>query len=472
MSKINLSEKHHKSYNYTVKRKVRETIMYRNVINDFVAWYEENRRRILYIKGAAGVGKTWSVKDFSKAFFDKTIYIDTTKLPDFSHAISGIISNSESDNSADSCETDMEISERITAMDNLLNQHFGEIDFSKTILIYDEVQNIPACAEFFYEYAKKHRHYSICLIASSMEITEFEFHHADVFNIIRMRPMSFEEYMLANKAHPFLAAIENHKNVPLAPLEEQAISLMLKDYLMIGGMPGIVQNFLKHKDYNEVRSMQLSQLETYRQMIQSSASSAMSQRMRRIWQSVPKQLTHNNKKFMYRFVDANARSREYADAVQHLCNLGLIRKLPRLLSSELPLEAHADYNSFELFFLDHGLLRAVYGCPINEALTLQDIFAEESGAVAEQFVFEELSSKMGYLYYWISGATARVPFVYEGESGPIPVDIRFITNKKAQNIKTFRAKNPTTGISLRISLNPVSLEDNVLNIPAYGLWNM
>lgn len=446
--------------------------MYRNVINDLVTWFEERRRRILYIKGAAGVGKTWSVKDFAMAFFEKSVYIDVSKAPAFFHAIAGIITDSSDNIPAHFSEGQTDMQTRIEAMDSLLNQHYGEIDFSNTILIFDEMQDVPECAEFFYEYAKKHRHYSICLIASSMKITEFEYHHADVFNIIRMRPMSFEEYMIANKAHPFLAAIENHKNVPLTALEEQAISLMLRDYLIIGGMPGIVQNFLKHKDYAQARTMQLAQLEVYRQMIQGSVSSAMSQRMRRIWQSVPKQLTHSNKKFMYRFVETNARSREYADAVQHLCNLGLTRKLPRLLSSELPLEAHADYNSFELFFLDHGLLRAVYGAPINDEVTPCDIFAEENGAVAEQFVFEELSAKMGYLYYWISGATARVPFVYEGENGPIPVDVRFISNKKAQNIKTFRAKNPTTDISLRISLEPVRLDGKVLNIPAYGLWNM
>lgn len=446
--------------------------MYRNVINDLASWFEQSRRRILYIKGAAGVGKTWSVKDFAIAFFKRAIYIDVTKTTAFFHAIAGINTNSSDDIPAHLPDARMDMQARIDAVDSLLTQHYGEIDFSNTILIFDEMQDVPECAEFFYEYAKKHRYYSICLIASSMIITEFEYHHPDVFNIIRMRPMSFEEYMIANKAHPFLAAIENHKNVPLTALEEQAISLMLRDYLIVGGMPGIVQNFLKQKDYAQVRAMQLAQLEVYRQTIQGSVSSAMSQRMRRIWQSVPKQLTHGNKKFMYRFVEKNARSREYADAVQHLCNLGLIRKLPRLSSSKLPLEAHADYNSFELFFLDHGLLRAVYDAPADDAVTLPDIFAEENGAVAEQFVFEELSAKMGYLYYWISGATARVPFVYEGENGPIPVDIRFVSNKKAQNIKTFRAKNPTTDISIRVSLEPVCLDGKVLNIPAYGLWNM
>ena len=97
---------------------------------------------------------------------------------------------------------------------------------------------------------------------------------------------------------------------------------------------------------------------------------------------------------------------------------------------------------------------------------------EKSGAVAEQFIFQELSSRIPYLYYWVSGATARVPFVYEGENAPVPVDIRFVPNSKAQNIKTFRSKNPNTNIMVKVSFNQVSMDGNVLNIPAYGLWNM
>lgn len=442
--------------------------MYRNVINDLAAWYEERRRRILYIKGARGVGKTWSVKDFSTAFFGHTIYIDVPGSPDFLNIIEGAAYVSYNADAS----VRMSVETRVAAMEALLARQFGEVDYNRTLLIFDEVQGIDGCSEFFYEFAKRHRSYPICLIASTMSITEFEYHHADVFNIIRMRPMSFEEYMIASKAHPFLAAIEHQKNTPLTSLEKNTVCEMLKEYLIIGGMPEIVNAFLNHKDFAEVRSMQLTMLETCRQLIRDSFPYAMAQRVKRIWDSVPKQLTHDNKKFMYRFVEENARAREYADAVQHLCNLGLSRRLPRLLSSELPLEAHADYNSFELFLIDHGLLRARYGEPADESLSLEDIFAEQNGAVAEQFIFQELSSKMGYLYYWISGATARVAFVYEGDEHPIPVDIRFVKNKRAQNIKTFRAKNPNTDISLQISLEQVSLENRILNIPAYGLWNM
>lgn len=230
--------------------------------------------------------------------------------------------------------------------------------------------------------------------------------------------------------------------------------------------------FITNKDFDKVRAMQLEQIDAYEKLIRNSFSSAMATRCRRIWKSIPAQLSRDNKKFMYRFVEENARSREYSDAAFNLCNLGLARKLPRLTECKLPMENYVDYKSFELFMIDHGLLRAQYNLPCDETISLEEILTEKNGAVAEQYIFQELSNKVGFVYYWVSKATARVPFVYEGNRAAVPVDIRFSPNTKAQNIKVFKAKNDASDLSLKISLKPASIEGNVFNIPAYALWNM
>ena len=451
--------------------------MYRNVINDFAGWYESRKRKILYVKGAYGVGKTWAVKDFATAFFGDFKYIDMSKDNIFTKPITGKFEEADAEDFEDAYISkedieDVSMESRIADMDFLLEQHFDRSDFSDTLLIFDEVGALSGSDEFFHRYTQVHRNYTICLIASTMEITEYEYGHPDVFQIVRMRPMSFEEYMIANKAHPMIAAIERNKSKSLTRLEEGAVLAMLKEYMLIGGMPLAVFTYLKTKNYNRVREVQNDLIEKYRQIIKSSLSPAVAQRCRRIWNSIPKQLEKGNKKFMYKLVEENARAREYSEAAQKLCDLGFVRKLPRLTEGIIPLEEHVDYKSFEFFMTDHGLLRAVYGLPADEALSLLDIFTEKNGAIAEQYIFQELSAKVGYLYYWVSGATARVPFVYESDSGPVPVDVRFMTNNKAQNIKTFKQKNPSTEISLKISLEQVSLDEGVLNIPAYGLWNM
>ena len=418
--------------------------MYRNIIEDLVQWHEKNTRQILYIKGALGVGKTWTVQDFATAFYPCMCYIDASKgLP------------------AETVE-----------LDKLLISKFSDEELSTGLIVFDEVQSVPHVAEFFYEYAKTHRKYSICLIASTMDITEFEYSHSDAFKMIRMRPMSFEEYMIASKAHPFISAIRKNSDKALTTPEENAIKTMLKEYLLTGGMPGIVSEFLRTKDYSVIRPLQEKLLEEYEALLKSAFPDAMSQRTRRVFKSIPKQLSKDNKKFMYKVAEANARSREYAEATQNLCDLGLARKLPRLVSGVLPLEEHVDYKSFELFLVDHGLLRAMFKLPINEDLSLEDILSEKEGAVAEQYLFTELSESIGIMYYWVSGATARVPFVYEGKTSAVPVDVRFVKNSKAQNIKAFLEKNSDAKLSMRITLEQPTMEGDCMSVPAYGLWNL
>ncbi len=432
--------------------------MYRTIINDLVSWFNEPKRKILNIKGAKGVGKTWTIRDFATGFFDEQIYFDVPATQEIIPFLSDA--------------SDLSTEERIEQFDAYLEAIAPGFIPEKTLIIFDELQTISNCAYFFYSYAKKHRNYNLCMISSSMHISEYEYHYVDVFRILRMRPMSFEEYMIASKSNPLISAIETQKSTPLNPIEIRAIKNLLREYLLVGGMPEVVHEFLKKKDYDAVRPIQQRILNDYDALIKRSFSYAHAERCRRIWRSVPKQLTHENKKFMYRFVDENARAREYEAALQSLLDLGLVRKLPRLKATTLPLENNIDMKSFEIFCIDHGLLRAIYNLPVNRELTIEEIFNECSGGVAEQYVFEELSAKVGYLYYWVSGATARVPFVYESEEGAIPVDLRFVKNNKAQNIKTFCAKNPNTNITLKISLEPIAIEEAVLNVPAFGLWNM
>ena len=156
--------------------------MYRNIINELAAWYDEPRRRILYIKGAHGVGKTWTIKDFSTAFFSTPIYIDLQTEQKLFNTI------------CDYSDFDYSLEERIRAFEELLP---AEQELSDSIIIFDNMVSSEDSDRFFHEFTRRHRKYVICLISSSMEITEYEYHHPDVFKLLRMRAMTFAEYMMA-----------------------------------------------------------------------------------------------------------------------------------------------------------------------------------------------------------------------------------------------------------------------------------
>ena len=417
--------------------------MYRNIIEDMIEWQEERNRQMLYIKGAVGVGKTWIVKDFATAFYPACCYVDCTE---------GVSANTDE-------------------LDSLLASRFSEEELTKGLIVFDEVQHIPDAAEFFYDYKKLHKDFHICLIASNMQITEFEYTHGDCYKLLRLRPMTFEEYLIANRAGAFIEAIKGGRYT-FSQLETDALERLLADYLMIGGMPGVVSAFIRSKNYEKVRLLQDEINDANLKLLKSELPDAMYQRTKRVFKSIPKQLSKDNKKFMYKSAEANARSREYAEATQLLCDYGLARKLPRLTEGKLPLEDYVDYKSFELFFLDHGLLRASLKLPISDKLTLNELMNESGGAVAEQYLFTELSSAIGILYYWVSGATARVPFVYEGSDSPIPIDIRYNRSKHPQNIKVFKEKNPDTTSFIRVTADEYAENSYEKDIPLYALWNL
>lgn len=439
--------------------------MYRNILNELNIWFNEPRRRILYIKGALGVGKTWTVKDFAFAYFEHASYVNVSAKPCFSGIISGTKPYRVN---AD----DYNMTARIEDMELLLQDYFQIEICENSIFIFDEMQDIQGADEFFHQFTHKHRYVPVCLIASTTAVTEYQYHHKDVYNIVQMGPMSFEEYLIANKATPFIASIKNSKNRPLNTIEEATLLSYFKEYAQVGGMPAAVKTYISTRDLQKVRNVQLELLSEYEAILKKHPKASMAQRIRRIWHSLPKQLTNQNKKFMYKYVETNARAREYEEAVQSLCDYGFARRLPRLIEGVSPLEQHIDHKAFELFMLDHGLLRASLGLDMNEDRELIDLLEESEQATAEQIIFEELTDKVESTYYWVSRATSRVPFVYECAGKCIPVAIRFTENKKAQSIKTFMQKNPGTDISLKISLNQVFLENGVLNIPIYGLWNM
>ena len=115
--------------------------------------------------------------------------------------------------------------------------------------------------------------------------------------------------MIASKAHPFIDAISKHKDTPLTNLEIGAITSMLREYLLVGGMPGVVHAYLKNRDLSIIRPMQEALLEDYVQLMKQTYPVALYQRCKRIFRSIPEQLARENKKFMYKSVDSNARSR-------------------------------------------------------------------------------------------------------------------------------------------------------------------
>ena len=430
--------------------------MYRNMVNTLAAWSEDPEKKMLLLKGPLHVGKSWCVMDFAEAFYKKTLHIEfdrdavlrelfmTAHTPEF-------------------IEEQLEL---------LAGVSFRDYSANELLLVFDEVQVEEDLFAGVMQYIRQRRGRSVILIASWMGSLPAENLVAEELQVEYMYPMSFEEFLIANKAQELCKIIEQEKVDGLKEDIRPVILEYLKYFYITGGMPEVVQSFVKNRSMNQVDIIGHRNLQEMRDYVIKHAPKQLVKKILQVWDSVPAQLTKENKKFMYGAVDAKARAREYVAAVDWLIEAGYVRKVQKVTQGLSPLTDYLDLKSFELYYLDHGLLRNVSGITAKEAENDEAIFDAMHGILSEQLVLAELTlnSNVQELYFWTSEATARIDFVFEDDGEIIPVDVQTTIRKKAQNLKVFHQKYGNR-MWIRISLEALSFHKGNLNVPINGLWN-
>lgn len=430
--------------------------MYRNMVNTLAAWSENPEKKMLLLKGPLHVGKSWCAMDFAEAFYKKTLHIEfdrdavlrelfmTAHTPEF-------------------IEEQLEL---------LAGVSFRDYSANELLLVFDEVQVEEDLFAGVMQYIRQRRGRSVILIASWMGSLPAENLVAEELQVEYMYPMSFEEFLIANKAQELCKIIEQEKVDGLKEDIRPVILEYLKYFYITGGMPEAVQSFVKNRSMNQVDIIGHRNLQEMRDYVIKHAPKQLVKKILQVWDSVPAQLTKENKKFMYGAVDAKARAREYVAAVDWLIEAGYVRKVQKVTQGLSPLTDYLDLKSFELYYLDHGLLRNVSGITAKEAENDEAIFDAMHGILSEQLVLAELTlnSNVQELYFWTSEATARIDFVFEDDGEIIPVDVQTTIRKKAQNLKVFHQKYGNR-MWIRISLEALSFHKGNLNVPIYGLWN-
>ena len=400
------------------------------------------------LKGARGVGKTWVIEDFASAFFDATVVIDLSQV------------KKSQDLLRDKSSIQLYVEENIDA------------NKKNTLIVFDEVQlksDVSSILEYAMSVIGKYR---VCLIASYVGELAGEASYIGSIRSFVLEPMTFEEFLIANKAQKLLKCVEGQRVEPISEADIIQIMDYLKVFFVIGGMPKVVLDYVKYKDLERIEKLQQEILIDYKKYIEKYAPDTMCKKVLQIWSSIPKQLSKDNKKFMYGYVDEKARAREYEPSVEWLVNHGLVRKIYRVKEGQAPLVNQVDNKAFELFHLDQGLLRHMAGLKAKRLIERTDIFSVINGSLISQMVYAELynNSNIGGLYYWVSGATAKVDFVFEDDGDIIPVVVQDRFKPKAQNIKVFKEKY-SNRMAIRISLEGLGFDKGTLNIPLYGLWN-
>ncbi len=426
--------------------------MFRNIMNDLATWYEVGENKAALIRGGKFVGKTWAAIDFATGFFDDYIIIDLKQYQDFTLYI-----------------TKERKPEKLHAK---LTTALDKYDFTGKLLIFDNVQICPMAVVNLTEYARANSGVRVCMLATVNGALPGEESCGDSLYVYELGPMTFDEFLKAGKGRKLCKYIENQRYSEMPDEVRESVDTMLEAFFITGGMPEAVNTFYKTEDFEEVDKVLHSILEGLSEYIIDVTPKKMLTKVMMIWKSIPMQLTKDNKKFMYGYVDPKARAREYESSVDSLVRTGAVRRVYRIKHGTMPLASQRDEKSFELYHLDHGLLRIMAEIEYKD-IDKNNILDTMNGVIAEQYALEELyaNKNVGQLYFWISSATAKVDFVYEGEGEVVPIDVQTDPHTKAQSSKVFKQRynNPT---SIRISTDDMYVNNGLLNVPLYGIWNL
>ena len=425
--------------------------MKRTVMQQLIDWKQDEQRKPLLIQGARQVGKTWLMRTFGKEHFRNVVYLSMDQNPRLQAVFS-------QDFDIDRIVEALRIESQLPIDEN-------------TLLIFDEIQEIPLALQSLKYFQEQRPELPILAAGSLLGVA---LHSGISFpvgkiQLLDMYPMSFLEFLDAI-GNEELALLVRNADFQMMKVFRDKLTLLLKQYFFLGGMPEVVQEFIKNRDYNKARKIQKDLVQLYEYDFSKHASGITSERLRLVYNSIPSQLGKENKKFIYGHLRSGARSKEYEDAIQWLVDCGLVIRVSRVSKAGLPLLGYADLNAFKLFLNDVGLLSAMGDLDARTLLEGSQIFEEYKGSLTEQYILTQLISelKLNPFYYSEERSTAEIDFLVQLGGNVIPIEVKATENLQAKSLKVYAEKYKPNYV-IRTSLSDYRKEDWLINLPLYAI---
>jgi predicted AAA+ superfamily ATPase len=405
----------------------------------------------MIVRGARQVGKTWLMRAFAEEAYDRYVYVNFED----NELIRNVF------------ERDFDVDRIILA----LQVATGEVIDKDTLLIFDEIQEAPkglTALKYFYEKAPE---YSILAAGSLLGIS---MHEAVSFPVGKVEfmdlyPLSFREFLNALGQSQLVTVLEK-EDWELMSLFHNKLVEYLKIYYFVGGMPGVVMEYLDTKDFNRVRVVQQEILNAYDNDFSKHAPNKEVPRLRMVWRSVLAQLAKENKKFIYGMLKEGARAKEFEIALEWLQDAGLLYKVNRTKAGKMPLSAYEDFAAFKVFILDVGLLSAMGKLTSQIILDGDAIFEEFKGALTEQYVFQQLKTHKDIdIYYWSAdNSSGEIDFIVQKEGVITPIEVKSSENLQSKSLSAFIKRHPELK-GLRFSMSEYKDQEWMKNKPLYSI---
>ena len=427
--------------------------------NTLLKWKKEKKNECLLIKGARQVGKTYLVRKFGKNEYESFVEINFQEQKSLKVIFDG-------DKTAE------EIYKRMTA--NIPNI---KLIPHKTLIFLDEIQKC-AGARTALKFLAEDNRYDVIASGSLLGLSYGKDDDRDVEPIesipvgyekaITMYSLDFEEFLWSygytDETIAYLKSFYTSKEKVPSAIHDRFENL-LREYLVVGGMPEVVANYVKFKDFTKVQEIQDKILASYADDISQHAKGVEKAKVRKCYDSIPRQLAKENKKFKYSEVENKATARKFGDSIQWLRDANMAYVCYNTTTPILPLNAYEKDNEFKLYITDTGLLLALFGFATKQALLNGNLKGFAKGGIFENFVAETLI-KNGYtLHYYKPNDSLELEFIIEKDGEIIPIEVK-AGNTPTKSLDSF-IEEFAPSIAIKLISGNIGLTDKKFTIPHF-----
>ena len=423
--------------------------MQRFITEKLSDWKNSKDRKPLILRGARQVGKTYILKEFGANNYDNVAYFNF----DHDDGLRELFLNTKDP-------------KRIIEQLSLANGK--SINPNTTLIIFDEIQECSNALNSLKYFCEEASEYHVACAGSLLGIrlskTSFPVGKVDFLNLY---PMTFSEFLIADGSSNLVDVMRQTKKINEIPkLFEDMLIEKLKVFYIIGGMPEAVYSWVNYKDIEKVNKIQKNILDSYENDFSKHTDANEANKISLIWNGIPSQLAKENKKFVYQVVKEGARAREYEGALNWLNDANLISKCYLVNKCAFPLKAYYDLSAYKIYMNDVGLLRRMSNLDSRIILEGDRLFNDFKGSFTENYVANTLSYLFDEAPNYYTFDRNEIDFVVQINNDIIPIEVKSGKSTNNNSLTKYNAKNDNK-VSLRFSLNNLSKDGKIVNIPLY-----
>ncbi len=429
--------------------------MYRKIMSFLEVWKDSKLRKPLILQGARQVGKTYSVLEFGRNYYENVAYFNFETNPKLNETF----------------EENISPDYLIPILSHIAGQTIVK---EKTLIVFDEVQLCERALTSLKYFCEDAPDYHIIVAGSLLGVAvnreKFSFPVGKV-DIKTLYPMDMEEFMLAMGEKALVERIKTcfETDTPMPSALHDAAMLLYRKYLVIGGMPECVMQYAETKDYILVRHTQDTILASYLNDMSKYNNLNEIKKTRLAYDNITVQLSKKNTRFQYKLIKKGGRASEFENAIEWLCLSGIVSQVYNVEQIKKPLENYRNIDAFKIYVSDLGLLCAKKDLVANDILYMVDEINDFKGGMAENYVNVQLSISGYNTYYWESERGAEIDFIIQRDGQLIPVEVKSADNTRAKSLKVYMdAYKPAYAIKL--STKNFAFEDKKKIVPLYAAF--